>query len=280
MRNVDASRVDLYQRPTLSLTILLLPLAILALASYVLALPSISPTIGGIAKVVAAFTGLCIVGLFLPTYVIFALSFRQPILTIANGALRLMRMTIYWQDISGIQTQRYAGRARVALRLRDPEGFLASVPNYVSAFYHPQLSRANNSILVPSVRGYSDDELVSLLHRWWIERKDYQNVTNSEGMRPYDSLTATESAAAIGTAVFGIALFPPWLVLIDCIRTGNLMCVLLHLTYAIAAGFGAYILVWIILLKIGKAVPGFDLWQKLRSFRETVLAGISSKPRR
>ena len=180
---------------------------------------------------------------------------------------------LQWRDVASIETQRHLGRRYVALTLRDPEGFLKTLPSYVASAYYRQLRRAKNSILISEVRGQSTQELHDLVQEYWKKGQTAGHETGDYYSATYFPLTASETAAALAGGVFGLFLFFQWMDLIGCLRAGNFACMLENAAYAAGATGATYLVSLFILRRVKRTRPGFDLWEKM-AVPQNVIGGV------
>lgn len=271
-------RIDLYQRLRAENLLTLLPFALLALASWAVTNPAASP--GGVfaAWSVAVIVGFLLVFIFLPIYVTFAIALREPALTLSGDTLVALRIHLNWCDISRIELHDYWGRPRMFLGISDPRRFLEALPNYVARFYSRVFSRTGNCIVVPSVRGYSDSELLELLQRYWLERR-----SDRESCEPsyisYPTAKPTEPAEVFAAQTFGFVLSVQWPGFIECIQRSSVRCIMLPLAYSSAAAIGTYIVTWLVLQVAARKNPRFDLWEKIAALQAFVFPGLMPRPR-
>jgi hypothetical protein len=257
--NTRAGQLDFYQRLTPELLLPLVPLVIFACASCAIAQPATTPLLLMIAKGLAVVTGMALIGALLPIYVLLLFSFCVPLVTISADGLSLSKFYLRWQDMKCVHLQKYWGRLRVFIVMNDPEAFLAAVPRSSARILRDQF-RATGGINVPSVRGYSDADLSALLEQFRINRKGHHQTDGDQTHDVYRRRTPNESAVAFAVATFGVFFLPRWFPLMDCVKHGNVNCLLTNLMWATVIGVGAYLVFLVALTYVYKRFPRFDVW--------------------
>jgi hypothetical protein len=250
--------VSFYQRATAELLLPLAPLVIFACVSYVISRPETTPLLLIISKGLVVVTGMALIGALLPIYVLLLLSFCGPLVTISTDGLFLSKFYLRWQDIKCIELRKYWGRTRIFVIMNDPGAFLTSLPRSSVKILRDQF-RATGGICVPSVRGYSDVELSSVLEQVRIERKDHHLANSSESPAPYRRRTANENAAAFAAVTFGLYFIPTWFPLMDCVKDGDVRCFVAGLMWASVIGIGTYVLLLVVLSYLYKRFPRLDI---------------------
>jgi hypothetical protein len=224
-----------------------------------------------VASAIAGFALLLVLGIF----VFYAAMVRQPMLILSARTLRRKDLTLHWNDVSNIEIQRHVGQPFVAVTLRDPEAFVRGMPSYVAIVYARQFKRTRNSILVPAMRGLSLQQLYDLIQEYWHNRPGAGPEMIAPTPAAYVAPTTAETAAVVAICVFGIFLTFRWMDLIDYARNGNLAGLLLNAACALGTTGAAYVLSLIVLGRVQRKRPGFDVWQKL-AIPQDLLGGVDT----
>ena len=248
-------------------------LLVLAVATYVL-VTAASPIITLAAQVASAIVGFILI-LLLTGFVLYASMLRRPMLTLATSSLQRKDLALRWGDVSNIGTQRHLGQPYVAVTLRDPEAFLKAIPSYVATTYARQFKRTQNSILIPAMRGLSFQQLYDLIEHYWKNASAADPARSAPSSAIYSPLTSAETASAFASLVFGVFIFLRWMDLINSVRDNNLADLLVNAAYAIGASGAAYVLSLVVLSRVQKAHPGFDVWQKM-AIPQDVVGGVDT----
>jgi hypothetical protein len=260
----DANRqaVVLYGRfPFAVAALLLLPcLVISGLAVYVLATTD-SPGGALVAQVAFALAGSALL-CWGAVFVYLAMRLRRPALIMTPAGIRRSDIALRWCDVASVGIQRYFGQPYVALTLRDPEAFLRALPTYASTAYAGQLRRTNERILLPAARGLSTAQLCDLIGNYW---KQGSATGHSAGDFPsaYARFRAGESATFFAVSVLGAFFVIRWTDLIGYLRARDAVGLLENAAAGVAVTVAAYLTVWLVLRRLERMRPGFDLWQTL-----------------
>lgn len=245
----------------------------LGVATYVLVTTQ-SPTMTLAAQVASAIVGFALIVL-LALSVFYAAMVQKPMLTLTASGLQRWDLTLRWDDVSNIEIQRHSGQSLIALTLRDPEAFLKAIPGYVAIGYALQFNRTRNNILVPAMRELSLQRLYDLIQEYWKNRAEGGLEMSAPSSAAYVPPRTIETAAMFASCVLGIFLLLRWLDLIDYARNGNFAALLMNAAYAVGATGAAYVLSLVVLGRVRKKRPGFDVWQKL-AIPQELLGGVDT----
>ena len=253
----------LYGRfPFAAAAILTVPLlVILGIATYVLATTNASAAILA-AQIASAIAGFILL-LVLSVFALAALRLRGPALVLSPSAMRTDRATLQWRDVTAVEIRRHLWCGCVALKLRDRDAFLATVPTAVATGYAAQLKRTD-SLLMPAARGLSTQQLYDLMARYWKEGVVADIAIDTDPPVAISS-SADEAAVMLADGVLFVALLDRWPDLIGCLRANNVGCLLENAGMAIAATVLTYLAGRFVLNRILRNRPNVDLMQVLQT---------------